>query len=367
METARSHFAAKEKSIFDKLKSEQQKQAIKVLMKNDPDELWELYHKNSDHNERVLLDNIRNSKNADKLKGLWHLIAASLGRISAACKGVQDAIEGSENDRESRVVLKSCYSGPAFQHSHGLSVFFPWREEREVLDIYENLGFAKEISIMMKKGATEPEIQRVEEKLRSKGLIVRRSTPTIICYEPRFIDVREIQGLQGVTDVDARNLAAYRIEMEGATEDQVQAAERELRAKNLEIYRSTQTKVYFDPRLIDIREIQHPDELSEFESRGWAGFFSEIAEIQNAGRVCEVEGTGWARFLRKYLQVTRRERRNQDAHMGEVPLRIDPPNTPVVPLLLSVRTPGVNSRGLIFSAGNMKNPPDGFYRDKCES
>ncbi|MBK9313754.1 MAG: hypothetical protein IPM55_05850 [Acidobacteria bacterium] len=42
-------------------------------------------------------------------------------------------------------VLISCYSGPAFQHSHGLSIYFPW--ERSAVDNelkqYNNLEFAK--------------------------------------------------------------------------------------------------------------------------------------------------------------------------------------------------------------------------------
>jgi len=32
-------------------------------------------------------------------------------------------------------VLRSCYTGPAFQHSHGLSVYFPWSKSED-LDTY---------------------------------------------------------------------------------------------------------------------------------------------------------------------------------------------------------------------------------------
>lgn len=39
-----------------------------------------------------------------------------------------------------RCVLKSCYSGAAYQHSHGLSIYFPWAE---VSHEYKNLRFAR--------------------------------------------------------------------------------------------------------------------------------------------------------------------------------------------------------------------------------
>ena len=39
-----------------------------------------------------------------------------------------------------RCVLKSCYSGAAYQHSHGLSIYFPWAQ---VSHEYKNLRFAR--------------------------------------------------------------------------------------------------------------------------------------------------------------------------------------------------------------------------------
>jgi hypothetical protein len=41
------------------------------------------------------------------------------------------------------VVKLSCYTGPAFQYSHGFSVYFPWSESKEDLDKYQLLTFAK--------------------------------------------------------------------------------------------------------------------------------------------------------------------------------------------------------------------------------
>jgi len=55
--------------------------------------------------------------------------------LTKKCEKVKRAIKD-------RVVKLSCYSGPAFQHSHGLSVFFPWSEEKRELDEYEKLAFA---------------------------------------------------------------------------------------------------------------------------------------------------------------------------------------------------------------------------------
>src|SRR5262249_41111249 len=39
--------------------------------------------------------------------------------VQTVCKGVKEAVNS--------VVIMSHYSGAAFQHSHGLSIFFPWR------------------------------------------------------------------------------------------------------------------------------------------------------------------------------------------------------------------------------------------------
>ena len=51
------------------------------------------------------------------------------GELSEACEKVRNAIE--------EVVLLCCYAGPKFQHSHGLSVFFPWTEIKDAEGINE--------------------------------------------------------------------------------------------------------------------------------------------------------------------------------------------------------------------------------------
>lgn len=77
--------------------------------------------------------------------------------VQSACAKVKEAIgfEGvtQEKIRDSeharlgfskpigRCVLKSCFSGAAYQHSHGLSIYFPWAA---VSSNYKNLRFAKQ-------------------------------------------------------------------------------------------------------------------------------------------------------------------------------------------------------------------------------
>jgi len=58
--------------------------------------------------------------------------------LGEACFRVKRTIAYGQN----RVVLKSCYSGAAFQHSHGLSVYFPWSEYS--VEYHKHLAFAKD-------------------------------------------------------------------------------------------------------------------------------------------------------------------------------------------------------------------------------
>ncbi len=56
------------------------------------------------------------------------------GDVPRECRKVMEFIE-------SHFVLKSCYSGPAFQYSNGVSIYFPWSE---VTPGYGNLNFARD-------------------------------------------------------------------------------------------------------------------------------------------------------------------------------------------------------------------------------
>ncbi len=56
--------------------------------------------------------------------------------------------KGSENPGQKvkealeAAVILSCYSGPAFQHSHGMSVYFPWTASDSVLQDYRKMDFS---------------------------------------------------------------------------------------------------------------------------------------------------------------------------------------------------------------------------------
>src|SRR6185436_9696740 len=50
-------------------------------------------------------------------------------QIRQACQDVKERVED--------VVLLSDYCGPAFQHSHGISVFFPWANLTDAVGVRE--------------------------------------------------------------------------------------------------------------------------------------------------------------------------------------------------------------------------------------
>src|SRR5262249_24905521 len=59
--------------------------------------------------------------------------------LKGNCEAITDCF-----DHPPKVVLKSCYTGPAVQHSHGLSIYFPWSAEAIDNDLgkYKKLKFA---------------------------------------------------------------------------------------------------------------------------------------------------------------------------------------------------------------------------------
>jgi len=60
--------------------------------------------------------------------------------VRRLCRSVYRAVEGSG---EKSAVVQSRYTGPAFQHAHGLSVYFPFAAE-DYTSEYENLEFAEQ-------------------------------------------------------------------------------------------------------------------------------------------------------------------------------------------------------------------------------
>ena len=77
----------------------------------------------------------------------------SLNNLKAACKDVITALElkSSEDiERFDNIVVRSSHFGSLYQHSHGLSVYFPWTRplgdlKGDVLERYSDYKFTKEL------------------------------------------------------------------------------------------------------------------------------------------------------------------------------------------------------------------------------
>jgi Clostripain family len=51
-----------------------------------------------------------------------------LEKIEGACKDVMTVLKRGKHNHDNGVIVRSEFSGPAYQYTHGLSVFFPWSE-----------------------------------------------------------------------------------------------------------------------------------------------------------------------------------------------------------------------------------------------
>lgn len=74
---------------------------------------------------------------------------ADYEQIIRACDNIQTIIDGRRYDPDKRFVRLSGYSGPQFQHSHGISIFFPWANLTDAagfadLQSYDTLRIATE-------------------------------------------------------------------------------------------------------------------------------------------------------------------------------------------------------------------------------
>jgi Clostripain family len=76
--------------------------------------------------------------------------SAEIKEVSDACNDIKNVIEPTTpTDPNERFIRISGYSGPQFQHSHGISVFFPWASLTDAagvtdLEYYHSLKFARE-------------------------------------------------------------------------------------------------------------------------------------------------------------------------------------------------------------------------------
>ena len=95
---------------------------------------------------------------SERLKSLKELTGLDFNTISTACENLRDAVdpkprlgetvEELHKRRKQALVLRSGYCGAKFQHSHGLSIFFPWAKLTDAegtadLDHYQLLDFAQ--------------------------------------------------------------------------------------------------------------------------------------------------------------------------------------------------------------------------------
>ncbi|HZS05330.1 MAG TPA: clostripain-related cysteine peptidase [Blastocatellia bacterium] len=89
------------------------------------------------------------SYNADQYVDLWDFCNqlsqhSSDKNIREACNSVKAVIAG---DKETPpLVLQSCYSGAAFQHSHGVSIYFPWATDTPEAKQFKDLQKYNELS-----------------------------------------------------------------------------------------------------------------------------------------------------------------------------------------------------------------------------
>jgi hypothetical protein len=83
----------------------------------------------------------RFGEEAGRVLGRTH---TTLWEIMAACDEVQSGLEKRASQEDDKIIVASEFAGPAYQYSHGLSVFFPWSErlsDRVLLSDYEEYKF----------------------------------------------------------------------------------------------------------------------------------------------------------------------------------------------------------------------------------
>ena len=144
------------------------------------------------------------------------------GKIVAACIAIRDAIDPLNGKQGEGVVLRSGYSGAAFQYSNGLSIFFPWASLTDAagtpdLDHYGVLGFARDtawdefLRVYLHATKRKPRERNTEGNLLT-SMLNRRST--LFTGEPGAKDseVDPVQRDSEVDPVQRTSLVTARIE-----------------------------------------------------------------------------------------------------------------------------------------------------------
>ncbi|MDQ1613583.1 MAG: hypothetical protein QOG00_3514 [Pyrinomonadaceae bacterium] len=76
----------------------------------------------------------------DRLEQRCYVADERAEKLRDACNEVKRVLTG--GDADTRFIVKSCTSGPAFQHSHGLSIYLPWALEPPLA--YTRLDFSRD-------------------------------------------------------------------------------------------------------------------------------------------------------------------------------------------------------------------------------
>ncbi|HEX7313014.1 MAG TPA: clostripain-related cysteine peptidase [Pyrinomonadaceae bacterium] len=98
--------------------------------------------------------------------------------IVKACRWVKAVLK----HKPDPVIIKSCYSGPAVQHSHGLSIYFPWSD---VIESYRDLEFARDTGWL---DFLEKYVEKTRRERRKCPDETQQTVPlrSKLCYNPRL-------------------------------------------------------------------------------------------------------------------------------------------------------------------------------------
>lgn len=71
---------------------------------------------------------LRTNCEAERIKNPSRPTQRLLQEIEDACKEVMTVLKKGKHNDDNGIIVRSEFSGPAYQYAHGLSVFFPWSE-----------------------------------------------------------------------------------------------------------------------------------------------------------------------------------------------------------------------------------------------
>ena len=102
--------------------------------------------------------------------------------IEAQCQKVKLAIKG-----DKKFVIHSAYSGAAFQHSHGVSIYFPWAADTENVEDFAELVEYKKLDFHLKAtkwGDFIEKYLKVSRREVRNGGGLNSNSEELICFVP---------------------------------------------------------------------------------------------------------------------------------------------------------------------------------------